>query len=121
MFTQHPSMGFDTVPKYRATLEQGHELREVLTNTVDIDPPSASTSNAASNTGTSTSNVASNTYAHPMLHLAESLEHGLLKGNTCEARMNSTSRDEAPPLSLSTSGGHYLGATPSVRAAAAST
>ena len=47
--------------KYRATLEQGHELHEVLTNTVDIDPPSASTSNAASNTETRTSNVASNT------------------------------------------------------------
>ena len=27
--------------KYRATLEQCHELDEVLTNTVDIDPPSA--------------------------------------------------------------------------------
>ena len=46
--------------KYRATLEQGHELHEVLTNTVDIDPPSASTSDAASNTDSSTSNAASN-------------------------------------------------------------
>jgi hypothetical protein len=67
----------------RATLEQGHELHEVLTNAVDIGPPSASTSNAASNTETSTSNAALNAASCKNTCF---LEHGLLKGTYQETK-----------------------------------